>query len=117
MRRTTTRSPSGRNFIGFLFPKFLELLDYRQAAALTPYECQCRDRYLGRRPERGKARPRKRPVWRDMNGLERPVTFGGFSGYLASARNGLMVLTLFICGSAGISHCANQLRGPEFEQW
>src|ERR1700736_1671947 len=48
MRRTTTRSPSGRNFIGILFRKFLKLLDYRQVAALATGECQRRARYLGR---------------------------------------------------------------------
>src|SRR2546422_10527156 len=48
MRRTTTRSPSGRNFIGILFRKFLELLDYYHDAALASNECQCRARYLGR---------------------------------------------------------------------
>src|ERR1700743_3150443 len=78
MRRATTRSPRVRNFIGILFPKILELLDYLQVAALGPGECQGRDRYLGRwagtgMPGRGKQEGSGR---RRAGGTERAIIEG-----------------------------------------
>src|ERR1043166_1199948 len=104
MRRTTTRSPSGRNFIGILFLKGLSLLDFEQIAALASDECQCRARYLG--TPRGtvkakEARKAKKPAPGRGTGDERLVSFKAFSGYFRKASNSLILLSLFMWGSAG----------------
>src|ERR1700753_3097264 len=101
MRRTTPRSPSGRNFIGILFPKILELLDYLQVAALGPSECQGRDRYLGRWAGTVKPSRAKKAVFGGGRRAERMDSFWVFSGYLAICRNGWCHSTLFMLGSAG----------------
>src|SRR6202000_2638459 len=101
MRRATTRSPRVRNFIGILFPKILELLDFLQVAALGPSECQGRDRYLGRWAGTVKPGRAKKAGSGWGRRAERMDSFGVFSGYLAICRNGWCRSTLFMLGSAG----------------
>src|SRR5258708_36243955 len=116
MRRTTTRSPSGRNFIGILFLKGLNFLGFVQVAALASDECQRRARYVRRPGTPVKAR-RGQKGKKGGPGQSVPdeplVSFKVFSGYFGWNRNRLPPLTLFMCGSAKASQNQRHgLRGP-----
>src|SRR5690348_16963241 len=86
MRRTTTRSPSGRNFIGILFFKRLNLLDFEQVAALTFDECQSLRPVFregggtGQAPGAGLGRKKCKGRWAAD---EQSVSFWAFFGYFA----------------------------------
>src|SRR5471030_2610114 len=88
MRRTTTRSPSGRNFIGILFGKFLKLMGYLCGAALVLDECQHRNRYLGSpggRVKRAKGRKGRKVRVPGMNSQSASRPFQGISPSGATA--------------------------------